>query len=259
MPRDKLIQIRRGTTTQWNAADTASTADPTRLLAAGEPGRDTTTGVLKIGDGVTKFADLKGYLDEDDLLAAYGPGGTKGLVSQAQGDLRWAQFSDLSQPPTFQMPKADLTYLTQFQSGHGFTVSGAGATIADDTADYRLGSQSVKVTTGGTAANTFVDHFGMSAMNLSGKEMAVLVKVDDVKRLDFIQLYLGTGNLAAYKASRSRLGTRRPTARTGRFARASGCGSTSPGATPLRLSGPRTSQRSPTSESWSRTAIRAPL
>lgn len=65
MPRGNLIQVRRGTTSQWVAADTASATDPDRLLAAGEPGRDTTTGELKIGDGTTKFADLPAYLDQD--------------------------------------------------------------------------------------------------------------------------------------------------------------------------------------------------
>lgn len=71
MPRGNLIQVRRGTTAQWAAADAASAGDPERLLAAGEPGRDTDTGVLKIGDGETKFADLPGYLDESGLAATY--------------------------------------------------------------------------------------------------------------------------------------------------------------------------------------------
>lgn len=67
MPRDQLIQVRRGSTAQWDAADTASVSDSSRLLAAGEPGLDTTTGVLKVGDGSRTFADLPGYLDETVL------------------------------------------------------------------------------------------------------------------------------------------------------------------------------------------------
>jgi hypothetical protein len=58
MPRETLITVREGTTAEWTAADAASGADPTRLLAAGEPGRDTTLNLLKFGDGVTTWADL---------------------------------------------------------------------------------------------------------------------------------------------------------------------------------------------------------
>ncbi len=44
------IRLRRGTTTEWTLANP--------VLAAGEPGVDTTTGVLKIGDGSTAWLSL---------------------------------------------------------------------------------------------------------------------------------------------------------------------------------------------------------
>jgi hypothetical protein len=47
------IQVRGGTTAQWNAADAAG-----RVLALREFGYDETTDTLKIGDGVTDFASL---------------------------------------------------------------------------------------------------------------------------------------------------------------------------------------------------------
>lgn len=50
MPRDTLIQNRRGTAAQWAAANP--------ILAVGEPGYETDTGVLKIGDGVTAYNSL---------------------------------------------------------------------------------------------------------------------------------------------------------------------------------------------------------
>jgi glycerophosphoryl diester phosphodiesterase len=45
-----LIQVRRGTTAQWVASS--------RVLAAGELGLDTDTGVLKVGNGTDLWADL---------------------------------------------------------------------------------------------------------------------------------------------------------------------------------------------------------
>jgi hypothetical protein len=53
MPRDVLIEFRRDTAANWTAAN------PT--LAAGEPGYETNTGKLKIGDGATAWNAL-GYI-----------------------------------------------------------------------------------------------------------------------------------------------------------------------------------------------------
>ena len=44
------IQLRRGTTAQW--------LETTNILALGEPGFDTVTGDLKLGDGVSRWEDL---------------------------------------------------------------------------------------------------------------------------------------------------------------------------------------------------------
>jgi len=44
------LQMRRGTSAQW------ASANP--ILAAGEPGLDTTTGLMKVGDGRTVWAAL---------------------------------------------------------------------------------------------------------------------------------------------------------------------------------------------------------
>lgn len=43
------IRLRRGTTAQW-------ASNP--ILAAGEPGIDTTTGAVKVGDGATSWSAL---------------------------------------------------------------------------------------------------------------------------------------------------------------------------------------------------------
>lgn len=50
MPRENLIQLRRGTTAQWTSSN------PT--LADGEPALNATTGRVKVGDGSTAWNDL---------------------------------------------------------------------------------------------------------------------------------------------------------------------------------------------------------
>jgi hypothetical protein len=52
MPINNLIQLRKGTSSQW------SSSNP--VLASGEPGYDVTGKVLKIGDGITAWNSLSG-------------------------------------------------------------------------------------------------------------------------------------------------------------------------------------------------------
>ena len=70
------IQVRRGTTSQWN------TANPT--LEEGEIGYNSTLGQMKIGDGATAWADLDYILDASALntsLGAYIPDSEKSAVN----------------------------------------------------------------------------------------------------------------------------------------------------------------------------------
>src|SRR5690606_10730954 len=50
MPRKDLIAVRRGTAAEWTAANP--------VLAAGEPGLETDTGIFKVGDGQTPWLSL---------------------------------------------------------------------------------------------------------------------------------------------------------------------------------------------------------
>ncbi len=61
------IQLRRGTTAEWTAANPV-------ILAAGEPGLDTTLGQIKIGDGTTAWASLPWKVQpyDADLVALAG-------------------------------------------------------------------------------------------------------------------------------------------------------------------------------------------
>lgn len=51
MPINTKIQLRKGTDSEWNLANP--------VLAIGEPGYDSTNGIIKIGDGTTNWNDLR--------------------------------------------------------------------------------------------------------------------------------------------------------------------------------------------------------
>lgn len=57
------IKLRTGTTSQW--------ASSNPVLALGEPGYDSDIRLLKVGDGVTRWVDLVGYLNENRVADAY--------------------------------------------------------------------------------------------------------------------------------------------------------------------------------------------
>ena len=50
MPAHNLIQIRKGTSTEW--------ANQNPILSSGEPGFDISNNILKLGDGVTTWSNL---------------------------------------------------------------------------------------------------------------------------------------------------------------------------------------------------------
>ncbi len=91
--------------------------------------------------------------------------------------------------------------LTTLQSGHGWS-NNAGSTLATDTSDYVLGSQSVRITTGGTGAQANLSRAGMSSFDATGKALRLRFKVTDVTRMAEIGCFLGSSNFASnYKFS----------------------------------------------------------
>jgi len=56
------VRLRRGTTSRWRKSNP--------ILARGEPGVETNTGRLKIGDGKTRWNKLSYFIDEISIAAA---------------------------------------------------------------------------------------------------------------------------------------------------------------------------------------------
>lgn len=87
--------------------------------------------------------------------------------------------------------------VTLFQSGHGWTTGGGvGSSNLNDTTDYVRGSQAVSVTTDGTGTGAYVQRLGMSSVNLTGKMLRVLMKIDDITHVKFVNFFVGTSSLA---------------------------------------------------------------
>ncbi|WP_258314694.1 polysaccharide deacetylase family protein [Streptomyces sp. Act143] len=90
------------------------------------------------------------------------------------------------------------TWSQQFQSGHGWTAAGAGTASSNpnDTEVFARGTQSVRVTTAGSGVQSYVRRTGMGALDLTGKMIRLVFRVEDVTHLSRIVFYAGTNSLA---------------------------------------------------------------
>ena len=90
------------------------------------------------------------------------------------------------------LPDTDRVYAT-FQSGHGFAKTGAPGTVSDDTTEYRLGSQSRKYVTDGSAGVTADQKINISpVLDMSSCALKLMTKVDDHTRLKEFSVYVSS-------------------------------------------------------------------
>jgi hypothetical protein len=181
------IQLRRGSTTDWNAA-------PNVVLAAGEMAVNLTTKQFKIGDGVTQFSALlyqefpangvstNAYTAKGSILSASASGvpvnvtvGANNALlvadSTANAGVKWA-----STLAGITLTSPSLTTPTMSDPTITGTATCTGATLASPT--ITGGSLTTTTVTGGTILNTSVtgtkEPFSVSATAATG---TVLVDV----------------------------------------------------------------------------------
>ncbi|MFD6420232.1 polysaccharide deacetylase family protein [Streptomyces sp. NPDC060194] len=90
------------------------------------------------------------------------------------------------------------TWSQQFQAGHGWTAGGAGTASAaeNDTEVFTRGTQAVRVSTNGSGKQSYIRRAGLPAMNLKGKMIRLIFRVDDDVDLAKMVFYAGTSSLA---------------------------------------------------------------
>ena len=103
---------------------------------------------------------------------------------------------------------ADLASLTprsalwsqRFQPGHGWTAGGSGTASAspNDTSLFTSGSQSFGVTTAGNGVQSFIRRADLPPMDLTGKMIRLVFRVEDVTHLKNMAFYLGDSDFSNY-------------------------------------------------------------
>lgn len=114
-------------------------------------------------------------------------------LSKAEAAVGYGAAGLLTTPRNRQPLNASL--LTSFQAGHGWVSANTPLSVSDDTTDFTLGKQSIKVVT--TTANdpASVQKTGLS-LDATGKTFRVWFKVDGLPNLSEVLLYAGDTSLA---------------------------------------------------------------
>lgn len=107
------------------------------------------------------------------------------------------QYVDGRPAASLALPRTPAKMISAFQTGHGWTTTGAASSNLNDTTDYVYGTQSAKLTTTATVAAA-LRKTAMPAMDITGKSFRVLLKVDGVAGLNSLQAYFGSGGFANF-------------------------------------------------------------
>ncbi|WP_282204529.1 hypothetical protein [Kitasatospora fiedleri] len=105
--------------------------------------------------------------------------------------------TSVAYPPAYRLPRypQPAQILTEWQSGHGFTVPGA--TLVNDTSTYVRGSQCVRLTTPGDSLTYSITGATLVTADATARALRILVRVDDIATLNSLVVQLGTDNTYA--------------------------------------------------------------
>jgi len=126
-------------------------------------------------------------------------GGTITGDLEVAGRLTTAGFALPLTPPASARPawRDASSIVTLMQSGHGWTTSGTvGSSNLNDTSTYAKGTQCATITTAGGGAGANLQKLGMTALDLTGKAVRLLLKIDDITHVSFLNFFAGTSSLA---------------------------------------------------------------
>lgn len=83
----------------------------------------------------------------------------------------------------------------QFQTGHGWTAQGTATSNLNNTAAFVRGTQCATITTDTAQGSANLRKYGMPAMDLTGKMIRLICRVDDVSKISSLNFFVGTSSL----------------------------------------------------------------
>lgn len=91
---------------------------------------------------------------------------------------------------SYPIPSPKYTFISTFQTGHGFTWSGAGSMADRVATDGVIGTQYLRLTTNGAGASTTITKQGNSAVNFTTKRGVLWIRISDSANISAIRIVL---------------------------------------------------------------------
>lgn len=178
-----------GTTAGTAAAgnDTRITGAATSGALAAETSRAEAAEALLLplaGGTVTGALTVNGELTQGGTIASTGAAGFKLPIN---GPMR-------------PVPYRVATWAQLFQTGHGWTTSGAGigsGSNLNDTSTFIKGTQCATVVTAGNGSQAALSLVGGTSQNLTNKMIRLTFNVADITHLQTLAFYVGSGSLGS--------------------------------------------------------------
>nr|WP_236070484.1 polysaccharide deacetylase family protein [Streptomyces polyasparticus] len=171
-------------------------AEPVRGKAAKGQNRRSALKFMGFGGLLTAGGAAAGVLGKDLVLPSTAQAATAtGALSLPAG----SQVDGLTVPsfaPSGRRPRyRRATWSQQFQKGHGWSIGGSGTASSDpdDTEVFTRGTQSARATTTGAGAQSYIRKAGLPALNMTGKMLRLIFRVDNADHLSKMVFYLGSG------------------------------------------------------------------
>jgi hypothetical protein len=92
--------------------------------------------------------------------------------------------------------KASISHI--FQPGHGWTAQGAASSNLNNTAAFVRGTQCASITTDTVGGSANLRKYGMSPMDLTGKMLRLICRIDDVSKIANLNVFVGTSSMTNY-------------------------------------------------------------
>jgi hypothetical protein len=88
------------------------------------------------------------------------------------------------------------TVFEQFQAGHGYTRTGGTGTLSNDTGDFVVGTQSLKLVTLGDEAYNQVGKKSVGPYDFTGRDLRITFKVEGLAHVRLFEVFLSSDNQA---------------------------------------------------------------
>lgn len=115
--------------------------------------------------------------------------------------MAWSTLAEVEkgvlETPSLKVPTpAEKFVFQQFQAGNGYEKSAGTGTLSEDTSDFVVGTQSLKLVTAGDEVQTHVRKKSVGPYDFTGRDLRVTFKVEGLAHVETFEIFLSSDNLA---------------------------------------------------------------